>query len=215
MSNLKHYLIAFTNENGEPRVADGWFAPQDITTYAGEKKIKQQILMDHFSLNSEEDAKKLDFYHDAHVAEAAARPVNEHSQTLLQRTVQRWDVSDGEAALPNEPTYELTVVVNPAGQVGIEVVPTGTPDEIEGLPQLSVTMEINYGLPCVHVHSDAHGDLALSLFGQFDGKLDMRPGDAEDALVMIDKTRGYEAQDVADEFEARMRGKTERPRMDS
>ena len=56
--------------------------------------------------------------------------------------------------------------------------PHQTPDELEGKPQLSLFIEVNEGLPCVHLSNDRYGDQVLTVFATEDG-LYLRPDSAE------------------------------------
>lgn len=64
---------------------------------------------------------------------------------------------------------QLYVDIAPAHQV---------PDELEGRAQLSLFIEVNQGLPCVHLSNDLYGDQVLTIFGAAEG-LYLRPNDSQ------------------------------------
>lgn len=103
-------------------------------------------------------------------------------EQLASVPVKRWDLMSGvEQAVEDEPEYTLNVKLDrECGQLYVDMTPKGreTPDQTEGMPQISVTFEVNNGLPCAHVHGDIYGDLAMSLFGRPGARLASRPGDA-------------------------------------
>ncbi len=103
---------------------------------------------------------------------------------LLRTSVQRWDVqSDEEQALSGEPEYELEIDFDPAtSQAWVTLAPAGAQNEPTILPQLTMLIEVNGGLPCAHISGDIHGDLELSVFGKPGAQLGVRPGDAEFTL---------------------------------
>jgi len=116
---------------------------------------------------------------------------------------QRWDVMQGvEDALPGEPTYVVSVRSG-NGQVAIDVMPpemaalmaqkmagaaVEDSDPRWALPCLEVTLEVDEGLPCVHVHGGASGELAQSVFALPDAKVAIRavadPG-MKDAVIAV------------------------------
>lgn len=195
MTKLAHYIIGFSGSKGEPKIHDGWFPEQDINTKEGLSQIKAHLLSDFFSLDSVEQAEDLDAFHEARVIKAQASPQAHvidqsagsamgHSESVvLRKTIQRWDVNGvEEKALPNEPQYN--VVIKDAGsQIYIDVMPAGVRtddvDAIENFPQMSISLEINNGLPCIHLYGDIYGDLAQTIFAEPNGKLGVRPGDAD------------------------------------
>ena len=81
----------------------------------------------------------------ARLEQAARQPV--------QRTMQRWDVRDGSTpALEAEPTYTMTM---DADKGLIEIRPAGiADDDLDGLPQLMVAVEISGGVPRAYVYKD-------------------------------------------------------------
>lgn len=120
--------------------------------------------------------------------------------------VQRWDVMEGsEDAVPGEPTYTVKVRAH-SGQIAIEIlspetaaavaeVQAGTvvndSDPRWALPCLEVTLEVNEGLPCVHVHGGVSGDLAQTVFALPDAKVAIRAVDdpgMKDAVIFVPDT---------------------------
>lgn len=103
-------------------------------------------------------------------------------ERLASTTIKRWDVmSQATAAAEDEPEYTLEVKLDRAcGQLYVDVTPKGltTPDQTENMPQLTVMVEVNNGLPCAHVFGDVYGDHAMTLFGRPGARLASRPGDA-------------------------------------
>ena len=194
MSKLAHYIIGFTDNKGEPKIHDGWIPEQDIHKQDGLKKVKSQLLCDYFSLDSDEQAQNLDAFEDARVIAAQANPqahvidqnaglaIPPPESVVLSKTIQRWDVDQGEKnALTNEPQYNV-VIKESGSQIYIDVTPAGVNmddiEKIENLPQMSIFLEINHGLPCIHLHGEIYGDLAQTIFAEPNGKLGVRPGDA-------------------------------------
>ncbi len=124
---------------------------------------------------------------------------------LLRQTIVRSSVMDGSAeALHNEPQYELSVTQH-AGEGALSVAiapPCTSPEQIDGLPQLSLHIEINQGLPCVHLYGNtAYGEVVQSIFADCDGLLHTRPGDASESLQPVPKMYLPDAVEVADRFD--------------
>lgn len=114
------------------------------------------------------------------LAPIPANPASPPS-SLLDATIQRWDVREGTTeAVPGEPEYQLSIEHRAdSAQTRISVIPVGASDDPTQLPQLELLVEVNQGLPCVHVYGDVHGDLGLSIFGKPGARLGVRAGDAE------------------------------------
>lgn len=104
----------------------------------------------------------------------------ESADVLIDTQLQRWDVSSGaEPAHADEPKYRLAISHERlTRQTYITVTPAANPEGPSELPQLMLGLEINEGLPCVHIYGDTHGDVGLSVFGKPHGRLGVRPGDA-------------------------------------
>ncbi|KWT65075.1 MULTISPECIES: hypothetical protein [unclassified Variovorax] len=92
-------------------------------------------------------------------------------QAPLQRTLRRWDVEDGSTEpVEAEPTYTMTM---DADRGLLEIRPAGLNDEqLDGVPQLLVMVEIMKGLPRLLVHTDILGGEVEAQFVSLpDGRL--------------------------------------------
>ena len=99
-------------------------------------------------------------------------------KVVFMTTLQRWDVMDGSVdARPKEPTYDV-LVENGGPLIFIDISPVlGTDGETSESPVLKLSVEINDGLPCVHIHTAAD-ELEASIFGMPEGGIKIREGDA-------------------------------------
>lgn len=113
-----------------------------------------------------------------HLASQEALQASTHAPDAgLPRTLQRWNVMEGSALpLANEPTYEVQVIQG-AHQVHVRIAPAGQ-DAPETTPALSLGIEINHGLPCVHLHGGGADELQASVYGLPEGGVGFRQGDA-------------------------------------
>lgn len=102
--------------------------------------------------------------------------------TLLTAPLQRWDVMEGSTApIEEEPTYQVALDYEHAeGRVHVSMTPQGLndADALENAPQLSISFEVDRGVPTAHIYPDVHGDLAMSVYGLPGGTLGFRNGDA-------------------------------------
>lgn len=74
-------------------------------------------------------------------------------------------LEDGDA----RPDYDLSIKRN-GSQFIVDVTPKGSTQEtLAGKPQLSLFVEVNRGVPCVHVSNDLWGDQLLTIFGLSSG----------------------------------------------
>ena len=154
-------------------------------------------------------------------AGTAASAVAQSPKDLVLQGVQRWDVMQGqEDALDDEPTYEIRVKAHPGGgQVIVDVIPPqflaalsdvefarcGDDDLRLKLPALSLGIEINDGLPCVHVHAGPLGELTHTVFAMGDGKVALREVDdpgMKDALVKVPDTFSPDLREARATFAA-------------
>lgn len=212
---LTHYTIAFVLDNGKIRVHDDWLPSADIKTNDGLNEVKLKLLHSYFCANEAESAEFLDVK-DAKVGIAHANPnetqtardvrpfVEPASNVVINKVICRWDVANESIeALPNEPKYDLKIRSTDS-QAFIDISPEGinTIEALEGLPQLSLLIEVNQGLPCVHVYSDLHGEVVQTLFAGHDSKLIMRPGEAQRNSEIVSENFAPEAATTADSLEA-------------
>lgn len=218
MADLKHYIIAFTDNKGNAKIHDGWIDIQALEKVAGmddvdddpDGDIKAFLLCDYFSMDKVEDALSLDCFEGAILKEAQARPVEQQEVgreggLILNRAIRRWDIEEGTVdPLPNEPVYDLTIK-GEGSQIYIDILPAGlpTPEENESMPQLSLFIEINGGLPCVHIHGDVYGDMIQTIYGTSDGEIIVRPadGDCQDCLH-VDSSYEPDPVEVANEIQS-------------
>jgi hypothetical protein len=95
----------------------------------------------------------------------------------LSTEMRRWELADGEDAGPHEPTYDMTASLE-AGNYRLYVeVKLKALDEKLCAPGMSLGLEINCGLPCIHVYSNAADEVQMSIFAMPDGTLRVRQGD--------------------------------------
>lgn len=117
----------------------------------------------------------------AQLERAATEPV--------QSTIRRWDVLDGSAeAVEAEPIYTMTM--DPAKGI-LEIRPAGVSnDQLEGLPQLLLGVEINGGAPRVYIYDDVlSGDVKHQFTALPDYELAAELEETPDAQVIGERIR--------------------------
>lgn len=78
--------------------------------------------------------------------------------------VRRWEVDQGEEkALANEPVYQLTIERTSEGAYIMFAPPHTSPDQIVGMPQLSMILEVSGGVPSAYVHGADGEGLAVKI----------------------------------------------------
>jgi hypothetical protein len=114
------------------------------------------------------------------LTEAARAPQQQPDEGLsYQGPMFDWQVYDNGMEHVPEPLrrrYEMTMKQAKSGsQFYLDIAPAyQEPDELDGLPQLGVIVEVNQGVPCVHLTNALFGDQLLSVFATEDG-LYLRP----------------------------------------
>jgi hypothetical protein len=113
------------------------------------------------------------------VAEARAPAQAPDEGLFYQGPMFDWQVFDnGLDAVPEalRQRYEMTLKQAKSGsQFYLDVAPQHQePEEIDGRPQLGIIVEVNQGVPCVHLTNSLYGDQVLSVFATEDG-LYLRP----------------------------------------
>lgn len=117
----------------------------------------------------------------AQLERAATEPV--------QSTIRRWDVLDGSAEeIEAEPIYTMTM--DPAKGI-VEIRPAGVSnDQLEGLPQLLLGVEINGGAPRVYIYDDVlSGEVKHQFTALPDGDLAAELEETPDAQVIGERIR--------------------------
>ena len=96
-----------------------------------------------------------------------------------------WRVQEGEGLgeLPVEHRRRYELELKRSGyQLYVDIAPAhGAPEELNGVPQMSLFVEVNEGVPCVHISNALFGDQVLTVFALEDG-LYLRP-DATDLWI--------------------------------
>lgn len=121
--------------------------------------------------------RKLDAAQNQLLLEAGQPPQPVGFETVIRR----WDVEDDSAeAVEHEPEYRVACRTA-GGQVMVDIALADAGlAAIDGAPSLLLTVEINGGLPCVHVHGGAaDAELASTLFADVGGMIVIRDGDSE------------------------------------
>jgi hypothetical protein len=88
-----------------------------------------------------------------------------------------WAVAENADSLPeHRRSARYVATVNRDGhQLYLDVAPAHeAPEDIKGKPQMTLFVEVNEGLPCVHISNDRYGDQVLTVFMTEDG-LYLRP----------------------------------------
>jgi hypothetical protein len=143
--------------------ATAQFALQRVGQHGGTGEFLQEAM------------RKLDAAQNQLLLEACQPPQPTGFATVLRR----WDVEIGSVgAVEDEPQYVVTC--RPAGGQVLVDIALADADlaAADGAPALLLTVEINGGLPCVHVHSGAVDELATSIFADVGGAVVVREGDA-------------------------------------
>lgn len=107
---------------------------------------------------------------------AEAVPANSAEEVLFSGTVRDWERETGDEGLsPMQKRDFVADVKRNRSQFYVDIsLPHSHPDEIEGTDQMSLFIEINDGLPCVHITNSIFGDQVLTIFATKDG-LYLRP----------------------------------------
>jgi hypothetical protein len=129
-----------------------------------------------------EFAKLVQRLQDVLVAQAQA-PQPQESDPLYEGPMLDWRVleDDDAPAYCREQAYRV-VVKRSGHQFYVDIAPPHeSPEDLDGKPQLSLFIEVNNGLPCVHMGNHLFNDQVLTVFSTQDG-LYLRP-DANDLFI--------------------------------
>lgn len=122
-------------------------------------------------MSSDGDNLMLAMFQELRSQQERIAQLEEAAKVPMQRTLQRWDVRDGSTpALEAEPTYTMTM--DPDKGL-VEIRPAGVADdELDGLPQLMVAVEISGGVPRVFVYNNVFdGEVQAQHIALPDGNL--------------------------------------------
>ena len=104
---------------------------------------------------------------------------------IFRRLMQDWRIAEGETDIP--PTDARTYVTRVTNRSMVEMTcayPHTSMDDLDlATPQLSACLEINGGLPCLHLYTDIYsGEALVSVFAARNGELILRVN--SDSYVM-------------------------------
>ena len=131
---------------------------------------------------------------------AAKAPAQQERSPLFEGPMLDWQALESGADAPQHARTQYRVEVRrDKHQFYLDIVPAhDAPEAIEGMPQMTLFVEVNDGLPCVHVSNDRYGDQVLTVFATGDG-LYLRP-DSSDLWIQAgaptSETPGLQAQYV-------------------
>lgn len=99
-------------------------------------------------------------------------------EVLWRGQMQDWVLEDGEQEQDVTPRQQRkfdAVITRAGSQLVMDIcLPHSHPDQLQGTDCLSLFIEVNRGVPCVHLSNDMYGDQVLTVFGTTDG-LYLRP----------------------------------------
>lgn len=124
----------------------------------------------------------------------AERPV------LLATQVRDWTVAEGESTTDaeREALYDFRFERVSKDQYGLLLVQAGAPESGVGRPLLDCFIEVNHGVPTIHMSNDPCGDTLLSVFATKDGVI-VRGGCCHPASSVDDEsTLGQLAKQTCD-----------------
>lgn len=103
---------------------------------------------------------------------------------LFEGPMLDWAIHDGMQGqlLEHQLARYAVKVQRSSSQFFVDIVPEGAgPQDLSGKNQMSLFIEINDGLPCVHISNDVQGDQVLTVFSTSDG-LYLRPNDGDQKI---------------------------------
>lgn len=107
------------------------------------------------------------------VLQLRAQPVGVEEDLLYQGPMLDWQVQEGTALsdLPAHAQQAFNVCVKRSGhQFYVDIAPRhSSPEEIDDADQLSLFIEVNEGVPCVHLTNQLYGDQVLTVFSTAQG----------------------------------------------
>ncbi len=102
-------------------------------------------------------------------------------QVLFEGPIRDWRLEEGmdPSELDAEAQRSWHASVKRSGsQFYVDIAPPhAVPDDVEQADQMSLFVEVNDGVPCVHISNDCYGDQVLTVYATRDG-LYLRPDDA-------------------------------------
>lgn len=134
-------------------------------------------------------------------------------QVLFQGPVRDWRLEEGvdpeELDAESLRSWQASVKRN-GSQLYVDIAPPhATPEEVEGADQLALFVEVNDGVPCVHISNDCYGDQVLTVYATRDG-LYLRPDDGHlhittgvpqgDALQRLERLHRASGSTMANAF---------------
>jgi len=122
-------------------------------------------------MSTDGDGLMLAMFHKLREQQERIAQLERAANESIQRTMRRWDVEDGSTEpVEAEPTYTMTM--DPQRRQ-VEIRPAGlSDDQLEGVPQMLLSVEIMNGLPRVIVHTDiVEGEVAAEFISLPDGRL--------------------------------------------
>ena len=181
---LKHYSVAFMSDahHGRLGICDAWLPPANLDAPGERERILCVILGERFELEDIEDARGLNCFESAVVVESAAAP-RDPDNVVFRTTMKRWEVIEGQSPWEHEPAFELLVRQSNGGQGGLSIDVHPVNDDLDAHPappRLGAAVEINNGVPCMHLYAGPSGEVAQSIFAIPGDKLAVRPGDSAD-----------------------------------
>lgn len=146
---------------------------QELTVEQGPVEVKpafEHLRHDEWKTEFESLAQELA---ESLAQEAGISPLGQEAETLFKGLVRDWRVDHG-ALKKNDPDaapYEVTIGRNDTSQqFYVDIMRPGLkPSQLEGTPQLSLFIEVNNGVPCVHLTNEVYADQLLSIFATQDG----------------------------------------------
>lgn len=123
------------------------------------------------------------------LCEEARAPASEPRENVVYEALAYdWRAVEGEdlAELPahQQGGYDVKLSTHIGQQLTLDITPAGVDllNEPKGKhPQMTLFVEINKGIPCVHISNDVFGDMVLSVFSTKDG-LYLRPESNNDRI---------------------------------
>lgn len=136
----------------------------------------------------------------------SSRPVSTEDAVIIDRRIQDWRLDEGSLLedLPAGDCQAYRLEVSDRGcQMRIGIAPRHRkPTELNGKDQMDLFVEINDGIPCVHVTNCLYGDVVISIFATKEGLILRRNTDSLKFSSAADHPRAKKVKAERDLFVA-------------